>query len=193
MNFDLILKNIHKHIELDQAETDYFLSLLKTVQFKRKDFLLKAGEVCRYEYFILKGCFRTYTIDESGKEHIVRFGIEDWWIGDPYSFLTGQPSDYFIDALEDSEIVRISNSQMEELYKAVPKFERFFRILFQNAFIAQQYRIKQNLSDRAEERYLDFIRRYPNIEQRVSQKHVASFLGVTPVFLSVLRKKFSKS
>jgi CRP-like cAMP-binding protein len=137
----------------------------------------------------VKGCLRTYTLDENGVEHIVMFGIEDWWVGDLYSFLTQSPASYFIDALEDTEVLQISKSNLDILYENIPKFERFFRLILQNAFIAQQKRINQNLSFTAEQRYIDFIEKYPQLEQRISQKHISSYLGITPVFLSMLRRK----
>ncbi len=121
------------------------------------------------------------------------FAIEDWWTGDLYSFPTQKPSNHFIDALEDTEILQISKPNLDKLFEQVPKFERFYRILFQNALIAQHERINQNLSFTAEQRYLHFIKKYPEVEQRISQKHVATFLGITPEFLSMLRKKIAKN
>ncbi|AFD05233.1 Crp/Fnr family transcriptional regulator [Solitalea canadensis] len=192
MNIDPILQNIAKHIKLDREETDFFVSLLHYKTLKRKEFLLRQGDICKAESFIVKGCLRTYTLDSDGFEHIISFGIEDWWKGDLYSFLTQTPSSYFIDALEDTVVLQISKENLDLLYERVPKFERFFRLLFQNAFIAQQNRINQNLSYPAEQRYVDFIKRYPQLEQRISQKQVAAYLGITPVFLSMLRRKLVK-
>jgi CRP-like cAMP-binding protein len=192
MDTDLILQNISRHIQLDKTETDFFTSLLQPKKLKRKEFLLRQGDICKTENFILKGCVRTYTIDDNGFEHIVMFGMEDWWVGDLYSFLTQTPATYFIDALEDTEILQISKANLDKLYVRVPKFERFFRLILQNAFIAQQQRINQNLSFTAEQRYLEFIKKYPQLEQRLSQKHVSAYLGITPVFLSMLRRKLSR-
>lgn len=192
MGFDLILQNITKYIPLDRTEADFFVSLLQSKTLKKRDYLLRQGDICKTENFIIKGCFRVYSIDENGVEHIVMFGIESWWISDLYSFLTQAPADYFIEALEDSEILQITRENLDRLYEKVPKFERFFRIILQNAFITQQNRIKQNLSSSAEERYLYFIERYPQMAQRVSQKQVAAYLGITPVFLSMLRRKLVK-
>ncbi|MEO5783285.1 MAG: Crp/Fnr family transcriptional regulator [Ginsengibacter sp.] len=192
MNTDLILKNISKHITLDKKEEEFFISILHFKKLKRKEFLLKAGEVCKTENFVTKGCLRTYTIDENGFEHILMFAIEDWWTGDLYSFPSQKPSNHFIDALEDTELLQISKPNLEKLFEQVPKFERFYRIIFQNALIVQHERINQNLSFTAEQRYLHFIKKYPEVEQRISQKHVATFLGITPVFLSMLRKKLSR-
>jgi CRP-like cAMP-binding protein len=192
MNTDLILQNVGRHIQLDKTETDFFISLLETKKLKRKEFLLKQGDICKTENFIVKGCLRTYTVDDNGFEHIVMFGIEEWWVGDLFSFLTQNPATYFIDALEDSEILQISKANLDKLYERVPRFERFFRLILQNAFIAQQQRINQNLSFSAEQRYLDFITKHPNLEQRLSQKQVSAYLGITPVFLSMLRRKLSQ-
>lgn len=189
MNFDLILQNVAKHITLDKAETDFFISLLRGKTIKRKEYLLTPGKICKTENFIVKGCLRTYTIDENGLEHIVMFGVEDWWVGDLYSFLTQSPATFYIDALEDTELLQITKKNLDKLYERVPKFERFFRLILQNAFIAQQQRINQNLAYTAEERYLDFIKKYPKLEQRLSQKQMAAYLGITPVFLSMLRRK----
>jgi len=186
-----ILQNIARHIRLDEAESAFFISLLQHKKIARKDFLLRQGEVCRTENFIIKGCLRMYSIDESGQEHIVMFGIEDWWISDLYSFLTQSPAGYFIDALEDTEVLQISRANLELLYEKVPKFDRFFRVILQRAFIAQQDRINQGLSFTAEQRYLHFLEKYPRLEQRISQKQLASYLGMTPVFLSMLRKKLA--
>ena len=192
MDTDLILQNIGRHIRLDKTETDFFLSLLQPKILQRKDFLLKQGDICKTENFIVKGCLRTYTIDDNGFEHIVMFGVEDWWVGDLLSFLDQSPSAYFIDALEDTKILQITKANLDKLYDRVPKFERFFRLILQNAFIAQQQRINQNLSFTAEQRYLAFIAKYPNLEQRLSQKQVSAYLGITPVFLSMLRKKLAQ-
>jgi CRP-like cAMP-binding protein len=192
MNFDLLLRNIARHIQLDQTEIDFFITLLQTKNLKRKEFLLKQGEICKTENFINKGCLRVYTIDENGFEHIVVFGIEGWWVSDLFSLFTNAPSIYYIDALEDTELLQISKPNLDKLYERVPKFERFFRVILQNAYIAQQQRINQNLSLQAEQRYLNFIDKYPAFEKRIPQKQIAAYLGITPVFLSMLRKKLSR-
>ncbi|NLR62229.1 Crp/Fnr family transcriptional regulator [Chitinophaga polysaccharea] len=192
MKDDLILENIERYIHLEKEEVNLLYSLLTPRVLKKKSFLLRQGEVCKTENFITKGCLRMYSIDESGFEHIVMLGVEGWWVSDLFSFFTGAASEYYIDALEDTELLQISKPDLERLYEQVPKFERFFRILLQNAFVAQQRRINQNLSFTAEQRYLDFIKTYPQLEQRIPQKQVAAYLGFTPVFLSMLRKKLSQ-
>jgi len=189
---DLILKNVTKHVSLDQPEADFFISLLRHTTLKRKEYLLGQGDICRTENFIVKGCLRAYTIDEQGFEHVIMLGVEDWWVGDLYSFLTQTPATYFIQALEYTEVLQLSKNDLEALYKNVPKFERFFRLIIQNAFIAQQKRINQNLSLSAEQKYLDFIKTYPQMEQRIPQKQISAYLGITPVFLSMLRRRLAK-
>jgi CRP-like cAMP-binding protein len=187
--FELILKNIAKHIELAPEEVEYFTSILKPKALRKRQYFLQAGDISRHECFVNKGCIRTYNVDEKGQEHVVQFAIEGWWAGDLYSFLSAQPSEYNIDALEDSELFLIDKNNLEQLYTRVPKFERFFRILLQNAFIASQRRISENLSLPAEERYISFIQRYPRFEQRLPLRQIASFLGITPESLSRIRGK----
>lgn len=189
METDLLLENVKKHISLDKEETNFFLSLIKPNSIKRKGFLLKQGEVCRYESFITKGCLRVYTLDNKGVDHVVMFGTENWWMSDLKSFLIQTPAQYTIDALEDTEVLQISKPNLDQLYERVPKFERFFRIILQNAFVAHQQRIEQNLSFSAEERYRFFTEKYPYMDQRIPQKQIAAYLGITPVFLSMLRRK----
>jgi len=193
MDYELILQNIARHIRLDEEESTLFLSFLQQKKIARKDFLLRQGEICKTENFITRGCLRMYSIDDNGQEHIVMFGVEGWWVSDLYSFLTGLPAGYFIDALEDTEVLQINRTNIELLYEKIPKFERFFRIILQRAFIAQQDRINQNLSFTAEQRYLNFLEKYSYLEQRIPQKQVAAYLGMTPVFLSMLRKKIASS
>lgn len=187
--FDLILDNVSKHIQLTKTEATRFTSLLKHQSIKKRQFLLQAGEMARYETFVVKGLLRAYTIDKSGGEHIAMFAMEGWWISDLYSFLTQQAGNQNIDALEDTEVLQIEKSDLERLYVEVPKFDRFFRILLQNAFVANQQRILASISQTAEEQYTAFIRKYPSLEQRVPQHQVASYLGITPETISRIRAK----
>lgn len=188
-----IFKNISKHIELTKPEERVFTSLLKHKIVKKKEFLLRSGEVARYETFVVKGLLRAYTVDNNGAEHIAMFAMEDWWISDLYSFLTQQPGTQNIDALEDSEVLQIEKKDLEKLYVEVPKFNRFFRILLQNAFVANQQRIIASISQTAEEQYLSFVKKYPSLEQRVPQTQVALYLGITPETISRIRKGLAKT
>lgn len=190
--YDLILKNISRFITLTPEEEQYFTSLLKLKKIKKKGYLLQEGDISRHQYFVNKGCLRTYTIDEKGLEHIIQFAIEDWWTGDMFSFLTQTPARFTIDALQDSELLCLEKNALEELYVKIPKFERFFRHLLQNAFIALQERIVANLSQPADERYCTFITKYPDMEKRLPLKQIASYLGITPESLSRIRSNYIK-
>ena len=190
--FDLILRNISRFIRLTPEETEYFTAILKPRTLRKRQYLVQAGDVFRYECFVVKGCLRTYLVDEKGQEHVVMFAMEEWWTGDMYSFLSGQPAIYNVDALEDSELLLIEKSNLEKLYTDIPKFDRFFRLLLQNAFISMQRRIADNLSIPAEERYINFTNKFPQLEQRVPLRHIASYLGITPESLSRIRKQIAE-
>jgi CRP-like cAMP-binding protein len=192
MSFDLLISSISKHISLTAEEIEFFTSLLRSRSLASSEFLLREGDVCKYESFVTRGCLKTYYLDENGLEHIIDFSIEEWWADDLYSFLTQTASKSNIKAIEDTDILQIGKTDLELLYKKIPKFERFFRILFQNAFIAQREQINQALSASAEERYLLFLKKKPYAEKRFSQKDIASYLGVTPQFLSTLKKKLAR-
>lgn len=188
---DFILDNIALHIDINKDEADCFLSLLEHRALKIKELLLQQGSVCRTINFVVKGCMRMYTTDENGKEHIVMFAPENWWCTDLFSFHTASPSTHSIEALEDTVVVQLSHQNLEKLYIEVPKFERFFRVLFQNGFIMYQNRISSELALPADQKYKVFKKLYPGLNQRIAQKHIAAYLGITPVFLSMLRKKYS--
>jgi CRP-like cAMP-binding protein len=190
--YELILKNVSKFIQLTPQETDYFISILHTKKVKKRQYLLHEGEVCRYQFFVNKGCLRSYYTDDKGLEHVAQFAIEDWWIGDMYSFLTATPARLNIDALEDSEVVYLDKPSLEQFYIEVPKFERFARMQIQNGFITNQSRIIESMSLDAEQRYCNFIERYPLMEQRLPLKQIASYLGITPESLSRIRSKYAK-
>ena len=189
--YERIYANINRRIHLTDVEFDHFKTFLQFKTFKKKEFLLQAGEVSRHLTFVNKGCFRTYSIDKTGEEHILQFSLEDWWVSDAYSALTQKPSTLFIEALEDAEVYLIDNQAIEQLYIDIPKFERYFRILAQNRFIALQERVNGELSASAEERYLDLLTRYPTLPQRVPQQYIASFLGIQPPSLSRIRKQLA--
>jgi CRP-like cAMP-binding protein len=186
--WELLHTNISRHVSLTDKEFEIVRSLFKEKKYRKKQYILQEGEISKVETFIAKGCTRTYEVNESGQEHILQFGIEDWWIGDLYSFLTETPSRYNIDCIEDCEVLQITKEKLEELYRTVPKMERFFRIIIQNAFNAAQQRILYTISKPAAERYYDFIEKYPAIEQRVADHHIASYLGIAPQSLSRIRK-----
>lgn len=192
MNFDLLLSNLSKYISLTTEETEFFTSLLKSKYLAKGEFLLREGDVCKYETFVTKGCLKAYYLDENGFEHIIDFLIEEWWANDLYSLFTQTASKSNIKAIEDTAVLQISKNDLEILYQKIPKFERFFRILFQNAYITQRAQINSTLSIEAEERYLLFLQKKPYAEKRFTQKDIASYLGITPQFLSALKKKIRR-
>ena len=191
--YELFFQHFNTKVPLTQKEQETIKKFLTPKKIRRKQYLLQEGDISRYEYFVNKGCLRTYTIDEKGQEHIIQFAIEDWWTGDMYSFLTQTPARYTIDAIEDSELFCLEKNGLEELYIKVPKFEKFFRHLLQNAFIALQERIIANLSQPADERYCTFITKYPDMEKRLPLKQIAAYLGITPESLSRIRSSYIKS
>ncbi|MEH6308759.1 Crp/Fnr family transcriptional regulator [Olivibacter sp. CPCC 100613] len=161
-------------------------------KYRKKQYMLQQGDVCKYIAFVEKGMLRSYQVDDKGSEHIIQFASEGWWIGDNYSFLTGLPASYDIDILEDAEVLLITQPRMEEMLQAIPSMERYMRLLMQHSLISMQRRIACTLSTQAEERYLGFIAEHPNLGQRVPQHMLASFLGMTPETLSRIRKQLLK-
>ena len=189
---DSILRNIAKHIELNKEEETFFLSLIKVKQVPRKALVLKEGQICKYIYFVHSGALRAFHIDKDGKEATMMFAVADWWITDMFCFLNEKPAMVFIEAIEDSCIFQLSKVHLEKLYHNVPKFERFFRILMQNAYTREQLRVIENLSLSAEHWYKNFLLKYPQIAKTVTQKQIASYLGITPEFLSAIRNNKAK-
>jgi CRP-like cAMP-binding protein len=186
--YHLLRAHIEKRVKLTDEEFERAKTYFIPKKIRRGQFLLHAGEVCRYVAFVEKGCLRQYSIDRNGEEHVVQFAIEDWWISDMYSTLTGTPATYNIDALEDSELLLFDRSRLDEFTEKLPKFDRFFRILLEGAFIAKERRIASSLSMSAEQRYLNMLDTYPKIVQRVPLTQIASYLGITPQSLSRIRK-----
>jgi CRP-like cAMP-binding protein len=189
MPIDLLLNNISRHIHLAADEQKTFISHLQQRSFKRKQFVLREGEICRYSAFVTSGCLRGYTIDKNGVEHVLSFAPPDWWMADLYSLFSQKPGTLNIEALEDTETILLSKQAQEKLYLEVPKFERFFRILTENSLVANQQRIVDNLSLTAEDRYNLFCKRYPTLIDRLPLKQIASYIGVTPEFFSRMRNK----
>lgn len=185
----LILKNFALHISLEPVEQIQALTFFQTKAVKKRTWLLKSGDTERAIYFVKSGCLRMFYADRDGEEHIIGFYPENWWVCDIVSFFKEKPSSNAIQASEDSEVYYASLAQLENLFLTVPKFERFFRILTQNGFELSQRRMTSQLHRTAEERYHEFRKQYPGLEQRIPQKHIAGYLGITPVFLSRLRKK----
>ena len=190
--FELLKTHILKRVELTDEEFEHAKTFFIPKKIRRGQFLLYAGEVCKYVAFVEKGCMRQYYIDAKGEEHVVQFAIEDWWISDMYSTLTGKPATYNIDALENSEVLLFERSRQDELCERIPKFERFFRLLLEGAFVAKERRIAAAISFSAEQQYLCMQEMYPKIVQRIPQNQIASYLGITPQSLSRIRRELSE-
>jgi len=192
MMFDVLLENIEKKISLTATETAQLKTFFIPKKYRRKQYMLQQGDVCRYIAFVEKGMLRSYQVDDKGTEHIIQFAPEGWWISDNYSFLTGSPSSYDIDVLEEAEVLLITQPSMEEMLQKIPVMERYMRMLMQNSLISMQRRIACTLTTTAEERYQSFLLEHPRIGQRVPQHMLASFLGMTPETLSRIRKQLLK-
>jgi len=190
---DNLIAHINKFVKLDEQATMLVCENVSLVEVKKKQFILQPDEVCRTNYFVSKGCMRLYFINRSGQEQITQFGIENWWITDYCSFETGKPSYYYIQAIEDSELISLNKKTMEDLLLKVPKMERYFRIIFQKVHTASMRRFEYFRDQTDEERYRQFVSMFPGFVQRIPQYMLASYLGFTPQFLSKIRGKKSGS
>src|SRR5215216_2169838 len=184
MNHELLIANISKKISLTKDDIEFFIPLVEAKSLVAGEILLREGQVCRCQSFVTKGCLKTYYQDDDGTEHIVDFSIEEWWADDLYSLTTQTASRLTIKAIEDTDVLQISKNNLELVLRKIPKFERFFRLLFQNAYISQRNQINSILSASAEEKYIALLKQKPYAEKRFPQKDIASYLGVTPQFLS---------
>jgi CRP-like cAMP-binding protein len=189
MSLQPLLDYVNRLVPLTEAEGNLFLSKFKARKYLKGQYVVQQGDLCAYESFVLSGCLKTFHVDPDGQEHVVMFAVENWWTSDLGSFLNHTPADYNVQCLEPTELALISYHDLEALYVQLPKAERFFRIILQRALVAAQKRIVQNFSLSARERYLAFKKQYPQIEQRVPQYLVASYLGFTPEFLSKIRSQ----
>ena len=178
---------------LSPEEELLFLSKTEIKQYKAKTVVVNAGEISKYSYFVNSGLLRSFNINDNIVEHVLSFACEGWWIGDIYSLISKKPGNLFIEVLEDAEVVLLTRESQNELFTEIPKLERFFRILTENSLVAHQERLMDNLSLTAEERFDKFCKRYPTIIQRVPQKQIASYIGVTPEFFSKMKSRLLKN
>jgi CRP-like cAMP-binding protein len=188
-----LIDYFENHLPLNDEEKSAVKDCFKERRVRRRQFILQEGEVCKHSTFVVEGCFRMYMVDEKGKEHNLQFAIENWWIGDIGSFHSEKPSRLYIESIENSVILQCEKENQLKLFVNYPKFNRIFRVLAENAMVSLQNRILRNISSTAEERYLDFVERYPHFFNRISNVQIASYLGVTPEFLSSIRKKLAES
>jgi len=190
--FDSLQTYLQARATFSEQDFIFIKTLFICRTLRAGESLHQAGEVARYAAFVARGCLRSYVIDPKGKEHIVMFAPETWWLADNISLATKTPSQYFVDAIEDSDVLLIEPASHEKLVEKVPAYAAAFRKGLQRHSAAKDQRIVKSLSSSAEERYLDFLSTYPSIATRVPQWMVASYLGVSPETISRIRKKLSR-
>lgn len=187
-----LINYFNELIPLNDEEKKLISTYFKPRLYRKKQYVLQEGDICKQFNFVVRGCLRMYKVDEKGNIHIIQFATKNWWMVELGSFHSKSPSELNIEALENTLVLQISHSNLISLYKQAPKFDRIFRVLTENSFVTLQKRLLQNISSTAEERYQVFIETYPHLANRLSQVQIASFLGITPEFLSRLRSKLSK-
>ena len=183
---------ISRFVSLTPEELSVVENCMQLQEIPKKTILLNAGDVCNFEAYVLKGCIREYFIDHKGQELTLEFAVEDWWVSDITSFENQTPSIMYIETLEDCELLVLSRAAKDELLARVPKLERMFRLMIQRHLSVLQKRLFRTVSYTAMDKFEEFLRRYPSLPQRVPQHYIASYLGITPEFLSKLRKRQMK-
>jgi CRP/FNR family transcriptional regulator, anaerobic regulatory protein len=184
-----IIRHFDKYLPLENNEKEALISRLTERKIKRKQYILQEGDTCKHFSYVVEGCFKTYGVDPTGKEHNLLFTAEDDWISDIDSLHKERPSKLFIEAIEPSTILQISKGDLWYLYSNFPKFDRNFRVIIEDKYIELQNRLLQTFSSTAYERYESFLERYPNLANRLPNTQIASFLGITPEFLSKIRNE----
>ena len=187
-----LLSYFERLIPLSAGEKTIVTEKFHPRLYRKRQYALQEGNTCNQMYFVVRGCLRMYKIDEQGNTHLLQFAAENYWITDLGSFYSEKPSELNIDALEDTMVLQVSHDDLISLYTKAPKFHRIFRVLIENSYVSLQKRLLQTISSTAEDRYQYFLDTYPHLTNRLSQTQIASFLGITPEFLSRLRNKLSK-
>lgn len=191
MTIQPIIDQFNKHLPLTDEEAKLMETRAVMRKIKRRQMILHEGLVCKHYTFVVKGCFRMYGVDDKGIEHNLQFTAESDWISDIASFYSDKPSKLYIEAIEPSVILQIEKMDLYFLYLSIPKLCRIFKVIIENKYIELQFRLLQNLSNNAQQRYLNFIESYPAIARRLPNTQIASYLGITPEFLSKIRKELS--
>ena len=188
---DQIKTYFNRYVTFSDTEIDEIFSKLTPKSYQKKDFILQEGKICNNKYFIISGLVRSFYIDNKGNEKITQFALENWWVTNMESYLKNVPSYSYIQAIEKTTVLVIDKVALEKLFKSIPKLERFFRIVTENMLIAIQRRSDIYLQMKSKDRYDDLMQHFPNFAQRVPQYMIASYLEITPEYLSELRKKKS--
>lgn len=193
-NFDALFNYVEKlsGMYLSDEEKHVFRTYFKPKKLRRRQYFLQEGDVCKYTGFIVKGSAKTFTVDEKGHEHILKLSVEDWWLADFESYYKLTPSRFNIEALEDIDLLQITNVVVEEFIKPIPAFSAMQNVLSQNNTIAAQKRMQSSISQTGEERFQQLVQDYPYFLQRFPQSLIASYLGLTPESLSRIRKNSVK-
>ena len=186
--FETLRTHILTRVEMPEEDFNRVTELMIPKKLRKKQYLLQAGDVCRWLAFVSKGCLRHYSVDDSGTEYIERFGIEGWWMVDIDSFQAHTPAPGNIDALEDSELLLMDQTSIDKLSVSVPTWNSYYRKVLEEEFKAARARITGFVSASAEERYIHFLKAYPDLFQRIPLQQIASYLGITPQTLSRIRK-----
>jgi CRP/FNR family transcriptional regulator, anaerobic regulatory protein len=189
--FEQLRAFFERSVPITDEQFDFVKAQFIPKQVKKNEFLLREGEVAKYGMFVASGCLRTYTIDDKGKEHILQFSVENWWTGDMDSLMNGTPTSYFIEVIEDAEVLLFDNTSLQKVFASIPALAAQYQEGLQKHAAAKNKRIVSSLSATAEQRYDDFLKIYPSIAQRVPQHMIASYLGVSPETLSRIRKQQS--
>ena len=190
--FDVLRTYLAARAPFTDAEFDFIRGMFVPRSLAARDYLQRAGTAATHAAFVATGCLRTYVIDSEGKEHIVQFAPETWWVADNISLASGAPSHYFIDAIEDSVVLLIDPPSHETIVQAVPGYAAAFRKGLQRHAAAKDERIVSAMSASAQERYLEFLKTYPSLATRVPQRMLASYLGVSPETVSRIRSKLAR-
>ena len=183
-----LIEYFELYLPLNAAEKQLVEARATLRKIKRRQMILQEGFVCKHYAFVVEGCFRMYGLDNKGKEHNIQFAAENDWIADIGSFHSGKPSQLFIEAIEPSVILQIGKDDLYFLYLSIPKLDRIFKVIIENKYVELQNRVLQNISSTAQERYLNFLEQYPTLSPRLPNTQIASYLGITPEFLSKIRK-----
>jgi CRP-like cAMP-binding protein len=193
MNNKPLLEYINKFVSLTLEEETILRSKIVHRRYLKDQYIAQQGDICKSANFIISGCTKTFYMDPEGQEHIVMFSIEDWWTSDLGSFITQAPGDFNVQCLEVTHLIQFTHDNIEELYRQIPKLERLFRKIIERAFVASQKRIIRNFSLTAKERYQIFKQTFPEIDQRVPQYMIASYLGISKEFLSKIKSQIIKN
>ncbi len=187
-----LFASFEQYLPLNAAEREDLATRVTERRIKRRQFILQEGDICRYYTFVAEGCFKKFQVDLKGTEHNLQFAAENDWIMEIDSFYNEKPSRVYLEAMEPSVIIQINKVDLFTLFTSNPKFDRNFRVIMENRFVEQENRILQAISSTAEERYIYFLTQYAKLAQRLPNTQIASYLGITPEFLSRMRKQLTK-